>query len=845
SSASPKFDDRGTFVGSSYVYATARDFARFGLLYLRGGMWNGKRILPEEFVKQAGTPLPAVVGLPEVDPKNYGNASDHYGLLWWNNADGTLKNVPRDTYWTWGLYDSLIVVIPSLDIVVARAGQSWPRKSAGHYDVLQPFLEPVVAAADKSQARSESATPPYPPSALISGIEWAPPNSIVRQAPGSDNWPMTWGDDDALYTAYGDGKGFEPLIDVKLSMGLAKVVGTADAFRGFNLRAPSIETKGDGASGKKASGMLMVDGTLYLLARNAGNSQLAWSTDHGATWSWSDWKFTTSFGCPTFLNFGRNYAGARDNFVYIYSQDQDSAYLPADRMVLARVAAERIKQQAAYEFFAGKNEHDQPLWTAEVEKLAAVFVHPGRCYRSGISYNEALKRYLWCQVIPGPDTRFEGGLGIYDAPQPWGPWTTVFFTEKWDVGPGETASIPTKWISGDGQTIHLAFSGDDHFSVRRAKLLVAQSEKIAKPDFRVHEIGRPTGNSFGQTSAVDVDNDGDLDFISGRQFGTVFWFEQQDADRWIQHLIGEDARTDVGGVAFDVDDDGWVDQVSGGTWYRNPGNPQQAERWTRYENGAIPTHDNLAADIDGDGKLDLVSNLDKAGVFWYDIADDPTELWIEHKVFGVTTPQCHGGIAVGDIDGDGDNDIARIDRWLENADGQGEIWIERKIFDFGKVGPWGIQTRSRLVDVDADGDLDLLQAEGDVLDGRVAWFENLQGNGKQWEWHLIKSPGHNQDFHSLCVADFDNDGDIDIFSGGGPLTVGEHQWFLWENSDGKGKNWVEHVIRRGLRTHESVCGDVDGDGDIDILTKPWRGARHLFVENLLVDPAKPTASKKD
>ena len=83
--------------------------------------------------------------------------------------------------------------------------------------------------------------------------------------------------------------------------------------------------------------MLMVDGVLYLIARNASNAQLAWSRDRGATWEWGDWKFTKSFGCPTFLNFGKNHAGARDGFVYIYSPDSDSAYTPADRMVLARV----------------------------------------------------------------------------------------------------------------------------------------------------------------------------------------------------------------------------------------------------------------------------------------------------------------------------------------------------------------------------------------------------------------------------------------------------------------------------------------------------------------------------
>jgi hypothetical protein len=469
----------------SGISANVDAMARFGLLYLRDGVWNGERILPEDFVKQAGTTVTAVVGLPEVDPENYGNASDHYGLLWWNNADGTLQNVPRDAYWTWGLYDSLIVVIPSLDIVVARAGQSWKREGTGHYDVLQPFLDPIVAAASPAEAGEnkastniaprpiETSVPPYPPSPVITGIQWAPVDSIVRMAPGSDNWPLTWADDDQLYTAYGDGKGFKPFVDEKLSMGLARISGLADKFTAENLRSTSFETRGDGASGKKASGLLMVDGTLYLWARNAGNSQLAWSDDHGSTWTWSTWKFTESFGCPTFLNFGRNYAGARDEFVYIYSHDSDSAYKPADRMVLARVPAERVKQRDAYRFFAGLKDSGQPTWTADIANRAAVFTHPGRCYRSGISYNAALKRYLWCQIIPGLDTRFEGGFAIYDAPEPWGPWTTAFFTEAWDVGPGETSNIPTKWISDDGRTIHLVFSGDDHFSVRQARLKIA------------------------------------------------------------------------------------------------------------------------------------------------------------------------------------------------------------------------------------------------------------------------------------------------------------------------------------------------------------------------------------
>ena len=114
----------------------------------------------------------------------------------------------------------------------------------------------------------------------------------------------------------------------------------------------------------------------------------------------------------------------------------------------------------------------------DVTRRAAVFTHAGRCYRSGISYNASLNRYLWCQIIPGVDTRFEGGFGIYDAPEPWGPWSMVYFTESWDVGPGESSSIPTKWISDDGRTFHLVFSGDDHFSVRRAELTITHESRL-------------------------------------------------------------------------------------------------------------------------------------------------------------------------------------------------------------------------------------------------------------------------------------------------------------------------------------------------------------------------------
>ena len=301
-------------------------------------------------------------------------------------------------------------------------------------------------------------------------MKWDPAETIIRKAKGGDNWPLTWADDGQLYTAYGDGNGFEPGIPDKLSLGFARVEGGPSDFAGVNLRSPSGEQKGDGKAGKKASGLLMVDGVLYLWARNAGNAQLAWSSDHGRSWRWSDWTFATSFGCPTFLNFGRDYAGARYDYIFIYSNDNIDAYHPADRMVLGRVPKGRIKDRDAYEFFEGRDGRNRPVWTRDIARRGGVFTHRGECYRSGISYDAGLKRYLWCQILPGGDARFRGGFGIYDAPEPWGPWTTAYFTEAWDVGPGETSSFPTKWMSTDGKTLYLVFSGDDCFSVRRAVL---------------------------------------------------------------------------------------------------------------------------------------------------------------------------------------------------------------------------------------------------------------------------------------------------------------------------------------------------------------------------------------
>ena len=432
---------------------TLRAAARIGRLLQNKGDWNGTRIL-------GGDKVDRLIGGGE-------------STGWDNNARRRYPKLNDDAFWTAGDGGEILLVVPGDRLIAVRAGAPIGTNADRADAIRRTFLEPVAQAVILS-SRPVAATPPYPRSPVIQGVIWAPKSEIIRRAPGGDNWPSTWADDDALYTAYGDGNGFEPFVPQKLSIGLSKVTGFPPDFRGENLRSPTMEATGADVSAHKASGMLMVDGVLYILVRNVGNSRLASSHDHGVTWTWADWKFTTSFGCPTILNYGRNYAGARDSFVYIYSADRDSAYESADRMVMARVAKDQILRRDAYEFFAGIDAGGQPRWTKDIARREAVFTSEGRCYRSGITYNAALKRYLWCQILPaskhpnGP--RFQGGFGIYDAPEPWGPWTTVFYAPEWDVGPGESNSLPTKWMSADGRTVHLLFSGEDSFSVRQAKL---------------------------------------------------------------------------------------------------------------------------------------------------------------------------------------------------------------------------------------------------------------------------------------------------------------------------------------------------------------------------------------
>ena len=132
------------------------------------------------------------------------------------------------------------------------------------------------------------------------------------------------------------------------------------------------------------------------------------------------------------------------------------------------------------------------------------------------------------------------------------------------------------------------------------------------------------GRNMGQTDLADLDRDGDLDFITGQQNGAIYWYEFQSPDRWVRHDLGADSPSDVGGVALDVNGDGWPDFVAGGAWYENPRTPTKTSFIRHvFDAGLAAVHDIILADVDGDGQTDVLTMSDKNDLRWYAIAENP------------------------------------------------------------------------------------------------------------------------------------------------------------------------------------------------------------------------------
>jgi CubicO group peptidase (beta-lactamase class C family) len=132
-------DRFGDFILSSQVYTNARDLARFGLLYLRNGLWNGERLLSEDWIEFVRTPAPSTA-----DRGNF------YGGQFWLVPDER-KDVPRDAYSTAGNRGQYVVIVPSHDLIIVRRGLDWGRQGFDRWDMTREVLKAFPAAAEPKE----------------------------------------------------------------------------------------------------------------------------------------------------------------------------------------------------------------------------------------------------------------------------------------------------------------------------------------------------------------------------------------------------------------------------------------------------------------------------------------------------------------------------------------------------------------------------------------------------------------------------------------------------------------------------------------------------------------------
>lgn len=315
-------------------------------------------------------------------------------------------------------------------------------------------------------------SPPYEHSNIIDSIvfDWS---SHIKLAPGSDNWPITWADDGHQYTSWGDGGGFGGSnSDGRVSLGVARIEGDAVSYKAFNVwggKAPEHASQ----FGGKSYGIISIAGVLYKWVSPGSNEQaytesrLYISKDHAATWAPADWAFDRADGIvnPTFCQYGKDYQGARDNYVYIYANHiKDSSTLDVQRpgeTALMRVPETSLLSKAEYEYYTGLDKDQLPLWSKNFSEHKPVFADAnGVGWNLSVSYNAGLNRYL---LITEHTKSSEANIGIFDAPEPWGPWSTVYYGKFGNASPIDSSTFfynfSNKWLSSDGLQFVMLFTG--------------------------------------------------------------------------------------------------------------------------------------------------------------------------------------------------------------------------------------------------------------------------------------------------------------------------------------------------------------------------------------------------
>jgi len=327
------------------------------------------------------------------------------------------------------------------------------------------------------------------------------------------------------------------------------------------------------------------------------------------------------------------------------------------------------------------------------------------------------------------------------------------------------------------------------------------------------------------TLILDIDRDQRNDFVVGirnEPGPSLIWYKQE-ANSWTRYVIeSEVLPIEAGGTYADIDGDGDLDIAFGGDyrsnevwWWENPyPTYTPGVDWTRRlikNSGAAKHHDQMFADIDNDNVLELVFwNQFASALIVAEIPANPraTEPWPQTTIYQWDGGAEHEGLSQVDIDGDGTVDIVGGGRWFKrNANGS----YTANIIDDSKR-----YSRAATGQLIAGGPPEVVFVCGDCI-GPMDWYELVNGN---WVAHRLLDADANHG-HSLAIADINQDGFLDIFNaemrlnGANPNAINRILY-----GDGNG-DFITSIVSTGIGNHESKLDDLDNDGDLDILGKPF------------------------
>jgi hypothetical protein len=365
----------------------------------------------------------------------------------------------------------------------------------------------------------------------------------------------------------------------------------------------------------------------------------------------------------------------------------------------------------------------------------------------------------------------------------------------------------------------------------------------ANPAFLAHRLG--TDHAEGIT-LIDMNNDGFLDILSG-----AYWYENPGAHGgdWKQHqyrTVGTHLEfvSDCGEWAVDVNHDGNPDVVTTGWisnglfWYENPGkSASPGKQWEKhFITDSYDTEGGAFGDINGDGKPDLaLAHYNHSGIIWVDFSG--TQPKVHH--LGDKTQDGHG-IGIGDVDGDGKPDILTPYGWFKNIDANNDKWEWHPDWHLGDTG-FPILT----YDVNHDGKPDIIFGQGHGYG--LYWLQQTAPH--TFTRHVIDESFSQS--HALALADLEGNGSTYLITGkryrghngNDPGSYDPNVIYAYKiNKDASFTRIpISYNGTAGVGT-QILTSDLDHDGDLDIAVAGKLGVH--FLENLHISNNVPDSTRE-